>query len=341
MPGDPVLPGMSDRRDDDLRDMLDRLEDDLEALRVELEADEDRRRRPGRRRRSDRRSRPSPLPRPPSFGEFLRFTEEYTIPTVISMLEATIRSLELFREVLRLADPGRSSRSREEAGTVQTRLNDAGRFAANRASGQLTRRLDDLRTALSEANLPEESESRSLIEDIRDLSSEIEARIAESERDERERSERGRDGRADERAGRDDRRRSDDRRSDAADRDRSRGTDRDRSRGNGDGRGVRIDVFDDADDATDGQSEDGDSADEGPQVDIESELDSIKEEVRGARSDDAGEAVENDVDAGDASDDDDSAVGDADGASDAAADANDADDDAGDGEDGSDGDRTR
>jgi hypothetical protein len=261
---------MSDRRDDDLRDLLDRLERDLDELRDELDASDRRERRAGgrgRRRadgrrpgRSTRAIDPAPLPRPPRFGEFLRFTEEYTIPTVISMLEATIRSLELFGQVLRLADPGRPTELGGDANAVQTRLDDAGRFAADRASDQLSRRLDDLRTALTEANLPEESESRSLIEEIRDLSAEIEARIAESETDGRDRDEDSSRGR---------RVREDPGGSDSGD------------------EGIRIDVTDESDPGDEGVSADERPAespdDEDPRIDIESELDSIREEVHGTR----------------------------------------------------------
>ena len=81
-------PADSDRpRDrDELAAQLDELEATLTDLRSEL--------------RSEGRRGP---PRPPRLGELLRFTEEYTIPTLIALLEATIKSLELLQRPLRLA----------------------------------------------------------------------------------------------------------------------------------------------------------------------------------------------------------------------------------------------
>ncbi|MFB6130962.1 MAG: hypothetical protein ABEJ28_09095 [Salinigranum sp.] len=247
---------MSARRDEDLRELLDELEDTLEALRVELET-------------RDRRRRP--VPRPPSLGEFLRFTGEYTIPTVVAMLEATIRSLDLLREFLRMADPGR--RADVDDHTVQTRLDDAGRFAADRATEQFSRTLEELRRALTEADLPRESESRSLIEDIRSLSEEIEYRITEADRT-RDRADR---------SDREDRWETGDRRRE--DRWGRRGGDRDV---------VRIDV------SEEGEDDDG-AESEGTKVDIEAELDSIKEEVHGADREGGEEADEAD-DGGDGGD---------------------------------------
>jgi len=83
-----------DRRDDDLEERLDELEDVLSELR----------RRDLRETERDRRG----PPRPPRLSELVRFTEQYTIPTVIALLETTIKSLELVQGTLRLADPGRS-----------------------------------------------------------------------------------------------------------------------------------------------------------------------------------------------------------------------------------------
>lgn len=147
-------------RDDELADRLDELEETLSALRSEL--------------RSDSARRP---PRPPSLGELLRFTEQYTIPTLIAMLEATIKSLELLRRTMRLADPKRAVR--EETSGARTELDRLG----SQASEELARGLSELRTALSEANLPENPESRRLVEDARSLTREIEDRIREAEGD--------------------------------------------------------------------------------------------------------------------------------------------------------------
>ncbi len=48
---------------------------------------------------------PFGLPRPPRPVELLRFADDHAIPTVIALLEANVRALELLRAALRLADP--------------------------------------------------------------------------------------------------------------------------------------------------------------------------------------------------------------------------------------------
>ncbi|ELZ26559.1 hypothetical protein C474_19209 [Halogeometricum pallidum JCM 14848] len=212
-----------------------------------------RRRERGDRSNADGRDRP--LPRPPSLGEMLRFTEEYTIPTVISMLEATVRSLELLRSALRLVDPQRSTfddGDRRRSTTERLAATTMGREAL---SG-VDRAIDDLRDALS--GLPEEGESRGIVTDARDLMGEIEARIDEAER-ERERSKYG--YREREESGRE------------------HGNRRDRDRDGENGRGRReesrtIDVTDE-------------DEEESPRVDVDAELASIRKEVRG---DDGAEA---------------------------------------------------
>jgi len=92
-----------DRRDDDLEERLDELEDVLSELRRDL--------------RETERDRRGP-PRPPRLSELVRFTEQYTIPTVIALLETTIKSLELVQGTLRLADPGGASTRREQRPTA-------------------------------------------------------------------------------------------------------------------------------------------------------------------------------------------------------------------------------
>ncbi|MFO7834390.1 MAG: hypothetical protein R6V31_10155 [Halohasta sp.] len=213
-----------------LDDRLDELESTLADLRAELD--------------SERRRGP---PRPPSLGELLRFTEEYTIPTLIALLEATIQSLELLRRTLRLADPQRAVREETEA--ARGRFDRLGSEAGNQLAGALS----ELQQALASTDLPENSESRRLIEDARDLTGEIETRLRDAEgtvRDHRDRERRNR-GRGD------DRRRED-------------------GRGSRD-RGVMIDVTD-----ADGGEEPADETtaeSDAPAVDVESELESIKDEL--------------------------------------------------------------
>ncbi|TKX75804.1 hypothetical protein EXE46_01525 [Halorubrum sp. GN11_10-6_MGM] len=257
-----------DRRDDDLEERLDELEDVLSELRADL--------------RDTERDRRGP-PRPPRLSELVRFTEQYTIPTVIALLETTIKSLELLQGTLRLADPGRSvAEGAEGAGDRLADVRDG-------ATAGLSRSLSELRTALSEADLPEDAASRSIIADARDLTAEIEARIDEGRRE-----------------------------ADAA-RDRRLGRDRDRDRGDGDRRRdedgaervdddglVQIDVTEpgESGDAATGEDEASGDADDPPEVDVESELESIKRQIDGDEvdADAAGDADGKDADEGDDAD---------------------------------------
>ena len=280
-------------RDDDLEERLDELEDVLSRLRADLRASErDGRRRSGsgpstpRRGRDDDPRRTGPrrtdsprtpdLPRPPRLSELVRFTEQYTIPTVIALLETTIKSLKLVQGTLRLLDPERDAR--EVTGGTADRLNDV----RDGATEGLARSLSELRTALAEADLPEEAASRSIIEDARDLTAEIESRIEEGRRradSARDPDRRGR-GESDRREGRRGRGESD-RREGRWGRD-----DRDRRDG-----AVRIDVTDpdterrdrerdrSTDDGDDANSGTDDEVDDAPEVDVESELDSIKRQL--------------------------------------------------------------
>ncbi len=252
---------MSSRRDPELEDLLADLETTLDELRSELRSS------PG-----------SGPPRPPRLSELLRFTEEYTIPTVIAVLEATIRSLELLQRLLRLADPGRTGDGgvgRERTSPSRALATGVGRDAAD----QVTRALEELQRALSEADLPQEPESRSILEDARSLSAEIEDRLAASRRS----------GGSRESAGEYGERRRD--REESEDTERRGGRPRDDRE-----QGVRIDV---TDASGEGRSDergslepDADAGDAGERgaddasVDVESELQSIKDELDASRTPD-------------------------------------------------------
>ena len=250
-----------DRRDDDLDERLDELEDVLSELRRDL--------------RETERDRRGP-PRPPRLSELVRFTEQYTIPTVIALLETAIQSLELLRGTLRLADPGRSVA--EGSSETSDRLADV----RDGATAGLSRSLSELRTALSNADLPEDAASRSIVADARDLTAEIESRIEETRR--------GADA---ERSRRDDRNAGDDRRAETGARDSDdRRTEADDA---GDHGPVRIDVTEpnEGDETTD------DPTDDAPGVDVESELESIKRRMNEDAAGDADDAGDTDGDADD------------------------------------------
>lgn len=241
---------MSDRRDDDpeLEPLLAELAETLSALQSEVEPS-----RPGR----------TPPLRPPSLREVMRFTERQTIPTLVAILEANVRLLELAGAALRAMDPERSVT--EEGSTLDRALEAGNGVSTDRLASGLT----DLRDALAgaEATNPE---ARELLTEADRLSAEVRDRLRES-------TERESASTADESTafGRDD---SDDDRGDDGDRgDRSDGV-------------VSIDVMDAESEAAPADAEtanpEQEEADEEPAgPDIDAELDSIREEVRGGTDD--------------------------------------------------------
>ncbi|KAB1191911.1 hypothetical protein GJR96_00040 [Haloferax sp. MBLA0076] len=239
---------MSDRRrDDDILDVLDELGETLDELGSELREERDREVRDRFRN-----------PRPPTFGEVMRFTESYTLPTIIAVLEATIASLELLRRLIRLSDPGRVMEDRRTESDIDVRMREVPRTAVY----GVERALDELRKALSEADLPSNSDARDIMEHARSLADELDARITDAERERTSR----------ERHWRDEERRFESswrRRSDA------------RGRDSGP---VRIDVTEEGSENV-ANDADGES-DDTPQVDVEAELESIKREVKGDDEDD-------------------------------------------------------
>ncbi|WP_410765175.1 hypothetical protein [Haloferax sp. DFSO60] len=248
---------MSDRRrNDEVLDLLEDLGETLDELGAELRAE-----RAGER---DTLGQFQP-PRPPTFGEVMRFTESYTIPTVIAVLEATIASLELLRKLMRLSDPGRAFE--DDRLTSDQRLREAPRVAV---SG-VERALAELRTALSEADLPTNPEARDILERARTLTDELDARIDEAQRDRSDRERRWRD---------------DETRFES----RWRGNERRGGRSYADSTPVRIDVTDEGDE----QNAVQETPDEPTEIDVDAELESIKREVNGDEdADDDGENDEN------------------------------------------------
>ena len=142
---------MTNRDDRDLRALVEDLDETLTTLRSEL--DEDGQQREGR-------------PRPPTVGELVRFTEEYTIPTTIAVLEASVAALELLRGLLGLVSPnGRGERQLEGA--------------SDAALSGVERTFSELRRALREADLPADRETRDVVTEARELTAAVEQRLAE------------------------------------------------------------------------------------------------------------------------------------------------------------------
>ena len=147
---------MSRRADrNDLEARVSELEATLTELREEL--------RPPR--------GPFGLPRPPRPREFLRFTEQYAVPTAIALLEAQIRMLEGFGAVLRAMNRGRAAN--ERANRTRERAASLGRETL----GALDSALSDLETAIGTAGLPDSPAARDLLADAEQLTDEIESEL--------------------------------------------------------------------------------------------------------------------------------------------------------------------
>jgi hypothetical protein len=259
---------MSPDRDEDLPELLDDLEATLAELRSDLRQETGPERRPGTGPRRTRRNRPRPgadLPRPPSVSELFRFTEQYTLPTLISTLEATIRALELLRGTLRILDPDRSAvetATGERGASTASRLGSGAAGVGREAISGVERALSELEAALAESDVPEDRASSELLGEARDLSAEVRERLDAAQ----------------ETAGRSGRRQREE--FDGA-------TD---PRSDGRSSGVEIEVTGDGEDP--GAAEDGRDHEDRPEVDVEAELESIRHEVRGTAGADAADEAE-------------------------------------------------
>ena len=116
-------------------------------------------------------------PGPPRPGELLRFTETYTIPTLIAMLEASIRALELLGATLRLVDGrGLETDRRDRSSATTARVESVGRATVDRVDAALS----ELTAALE--GEPPDGEARDLLAEARALRDEVDERVGESRR---------------------------------------------------------------------------------------------------------------------------------------------------------------
>ena len=144
-----------ERREEDLATLVAELRDTLDELQGTVEP--------------DRRQPPGPR-------ELLRFTESYTIPTLLSILEASIRALELLQATLRLVD-GRPLDTERRRGTddAAARVGSLGRTTVDRVDSALS----ELTAALE--GEPPEGEARDLLAEARALREEVDDRIRTAE----------------------------------------------------------------------------------------------------------------------------------------------------------------
>lgn len=107
-------------------------------------------------------------PRAPTPRQLAEFTSEVTIPGIILVLETNVRALRLFQRTLRHAE-GRSGGGAETQ--ARKRVSDLGRTTLSRLDDALM----DLGSALDDSRGT--GDARDLLEDVRDLQSDIDARL--------------------------------------------------------------------------------------------------------------------------------------------------------------------
>lgn len=187
---------------------------------------------------------PLGLPRPPSPSEVVRFADEVAIPGTIAVLEVNIKLLETVQRAIRVVDTGARARDRADdardraAGSAQ-RLADVSDRTLERLEGSL----DDLQTALDDGGLPDDGAAGDLLSEAKALRDDVQSRLREArERDHTLDDFEDRADRADER-----------RRADAA----------------------RDD--DPADRAGGGSTADSGSGDRGVEVDVDAEIETLKD----------------------------------------------------------------
>ncbi len=145
---------------DDLADTLEELTRTLADLRTELES------RP--------RRRPEPRLRPPTPREVLQFTDEVALPALIAIVEANLRTLEAAQRGLSLLRKEQEGRKRVvEASDQATALRET-------TLEQLDGALAGLQEALAGGDRPRDEQAQSLIQEARQLQTEIDQRLREA-----------------------------------------------------------------------------------------------------------------------------------------------------------------
>lgn len=114
-------------------------------------------------------------PRPPTPRQLARFTSEVTIPAIVLVLETNVRALKLVQRALRIAN-GREPSS-GAGGATRERAVKLGEATLSRLDDALA----DLGDALE--GRPPDDEARRLLDQIRDIESEVESQLAAADTD--------------------------------------------------------------------------------------------------------------------------------------------------------------
>lgn len=110
---------------------------------------------------------PLGLPRPPTPREFVEFTDDYAVPTTIAFLQANIRTLQAFQAALRLV------RGTDEMSTRTVDARERTVDLGAKTLDALDSALDDLKDVYQEGTLPDNPDSRSILDEAQRLTDEI------------------------------------------------------------------------------------------------------------------------------------------------------------------------
>lgn len=113
---------------------------------------------------------PFGLPRPPTPGEVLAFVDDHAIPTTIAILEANVRALKALRGAIGLLrrTEERTPGGRTATGSGRTDgLRARTDSVAREAVGELDRAVSDLANAIEGEALPDNDEAESVLREIR------------------------------------------------------------------------------------------------------------------------------------------------------------------------------
>jgi hypothetical protein len=121
-------------------------------------------------------------PRPPTPRQLARFTSDVTIPAIILVLETNVRALRLVQRALRIPE-GRDVDA--EASGARQRATELGRATLTRLDDALT----DLGETLDDSST--DGDARDLLQEVRDLQSEVDQRLEQTDPDSGTDTERG------------------------------------------------------------------------------------------------------------------------------------------------------
>ena len=128
--------------------------------------------------RGSHRRGPFGLPAPPTPRELLRFTDDYAIPFAIAVLEANIRALRLLQGAIRLVDTG--EQAREEVKTTRDRAISFSQSTLSRLDDVLSDLEDAATEDTDDGEFPRNPEARSILTEARDLRRELTDALASS-----------------------------------------------------------------------------------------------------------------------------------------------------------------